>query len=201
MDDIYYSIAKDAEGIYKDKGSKFIGIAKQFSKEENLKSILDAIKKEHSTARHFCYAYRLGINGEIFRANDDGEPAGSAGKPILNTLLSAQITNVLVVVVRYFGGTLLGVPGLINAYKEASFAALANAEKKECIAEDIYTITFDYVNLNAVMKIIKEAKIQIGKQIIDQICTCELIIRKQLKDEILLKLNKHCLQIQYIKTL
>ena len=201
MDDIYFSIAKDAEGIYKDKGSKFIGIAKQFSQEENLKSILDAIKKEHSTARHFCYAYRLGINGEIFRANDDGEPAGSAGKPILNTLLSAQITNVLVVVVRYFGGTLLGVPGLINAYKEASFAALANAEKKECIAEDIYTITFDYVNLNAVMKIIKEAKIQIGKQIIDQICTCELIIRKQLKDEILLKLNKHCLQIQYIKTL
>ena len=105
MDDIYFSIAKDAEGIYKDKGSKFIGIAKQFSQEENLKSILDAIKKEHSNARHFCYAYRLGINGEIFRANDDGEPAGSAGKPILNTLLSAQITNVLVVVVRYFGGT------------------------------------------------------------------------------------------------
>ena len=201
MDDIYFSIAKDAEGIYKDKGSKFIGIAKQFSQEENLKSILDAIKKEHSTARHFCYAYRLGINGEIFRANDDGEPAGSAGKPILNTLLSAQITNVLVVVVRYFGGTLLGVPGLINAYKEASFAALANAEKKVCIAEDIYNITFDYVNLNAVMKIIKEAKIQIGKQIIDQMCAFELIIRKQLKDEILLKLNKHCLQIQYIKTL
>ena len=201
MDDIYFSIAKDAEGFYKDKGSKFIGIAKQFSQEENLKSILDAIKKEHSTARHFCYAYRLGINGEIFRANDDGEPAGSAGKPILNTLLSAQITNVLVVVVRYFGGTLLGVPGLINAYKEASFAALTNAEKKECIAEDIYTITFDYVNLNAVMKIIKEAKIQIDKQIIDQMCAFELIIRKQLKDEILLKLNKHCLQIQYIKTL
>ena len=105
------------------------------------------------------------------------------------------------VVVRYFGGTLLGVPGLINAYKEASFAALANAEKKECIAKDIYTITFDYVNLNAVMKIIKEAKIQIDKQIIDQMCAFELIIRKQLKDEILLKLNKHCLQIQYIKTL
>lgn len=201
MDDIYFSIAKDAEGIYKDKGSKFIGIAKQFSQEENLKSILDTIKKEHSTARHFCYAYRLGINGEIFRANDDGEPAGSAGKPILNTLLSAQITNVLVVVVRYFGGTLLGVPGLINAYKEASFAALANAEKKECIAEDIYTITFDYENLNAVMKILKEAKIQISNQIIDQICTCELIIRKQLIEEILMKLNKHCLQIQYIKPL
>ena len=202
MEDKYFSITQNAEGIFKEKGSKFIGIAYSFDDEQKLKGILDLLKKEHPSARHFCYAYRIGSKGEIFRSNDDGEPAGSAGKPILNTLLSNQITNVLVVVVRYFGGSLLGVPGLINAYKEASLACLHLAGKKECISEDVYHVKFDYEKLNAFMKILKASKISILHQQIDQACQFEIKIRQSMTKEILEVIQQQIThETQYIKTL
>lgn len=202
MEDKYFSITQNAEGIFKEKGSKFIGIAYSFDDEQKLKGILDLLKKEHPSARHFCYAYRIGSKGEIFRSNDDGEPAGSAGKPILNTLLSNQITNVLVVVVRYFGGSLLGVPGLINAYKEASLACLHLAGKKECISEDVYHVKFDYEKLNAFMKILKASKISILHQQIDQACQFEIKIRQSQTKEILEVIQQQIThEMQYIKTL
>lgn len=202
MEDKYFSIAQNAEGIFKEKGSKFIGMAYSFDDEQKLKGILDQLRKEHPSARHFCYAYRIGSKGDIFRSNDDGEPAGSAGKPILNTLLSNQITNVLVVVVRYFGGSLLGVPGLINAYKEASLACLHLAEKKECISEDVYQVKFDYEKLNAFMKILKSAKISIIYQQIDQACQFEIKIRQSMTKEILEVIQQQIThETQYIKTL
>ncbi|MEY2799109.1 MAG: hypothetical protein RI934_97 [Bacteroidota bacterium] len=202
MEDKYFSITQNAEGIFKEKGSKFIGIAFSFDDEQKLKGILDLLKKEHPSARHFCYAYRIGSKGEIFRSNDDGEPAGSAGKPILNTLLSNQITNVLVVVVRYFGGSLLGVPGLINAYKEASLACLHLAGKKECISEDVYQVKFDYEKLNAFMKILKTSKISILHQQIDQACQFEIKIRQSQTKEIMEVIQQQIThETQYIKTL
>ena len=202
MEDKYFSITQNAEGIFKEKGSKFIGIAYSFDDEQKLKGILDLLKKEHPSARHFCYAYRIGSKGEIFRSNDDGEPAGSAGKPILNTLLSNQITNVLVVVVRYFGGSLLGVPGLINAYKEASLACLHLAGKKECISEDVYQVNFKYEKLNAFMKILKASKISILHQQIDQACQFEIKIRQSMTKEILEVIQQQIThETQYIKTL
>ena len=202
MEDKYFSITQNAEGIFKEKGSKFIGIAYLFDDEQKLKGILDLLKKEHPSARHFCYAYRIGSKGEIFRSNDDGEPAGSAGKPILNTLLSNQITNVLVVVVRYFGGSLLGVPGLINAYKEASLACLHLAGKKECISEDVYQVNFNYEKLNAFMKILKASKISILHQQIDQACQFEIKIRQSMTKEILEVIQQQIThETQYIKTL
>ena len=123
-DDLYKTILKPAESNLRDHASKFIGYLYPVRNEEEIKNILSELKKQYYDATHHCYAYRLGTKGEIFRANDDGEPSGSAGKPILNQLLSAQVTNTLAVVVRYFGGTKLGIPGLISAYKEATKEAL-----------------------------------------------------------------------------
>ena len=120
FEDTYQTIEFPAEGIFRDKGSKFIAYAYPFKDEANLKDIIADLKSQHPKARHHCYAYRLSPDRSVFRVNDDGEPSGTAGRPILNVLLSMDVTNILVVVVRYFGGTLLGVPGLINAYKTAT---------------------------------------------------------------------------------
>ncbi|MET1055429.1 MAG: YigZ family protein, partial [Pedobacter sp.] len=128
FDDTYKTIESRAEGLFKDKGSKFIAFAYPILSESEVKPILLGLRAEHTKANHFCYAYRLSPDRNVYRVNDDGEPSGTAGRPILNTLLSADVTNILIVVVRYFGGTLLGVPGLINAYKSAAAEALGLAE-------------------------------------------------------------------------
>ena len=154
--DTYKSIAAPSEGLYKDLGSRFIALAYPVETEEEVKSIVDGLKKKYHDARHHCYAYRLGLDGSRFRANDDGEPASSAGRPILGQIDSAGLSDVLVVVVRYFGGIKLGIPGLIRAYKSSTADALAQAQVMEKVAGRNYRLDFDYLSMNAVMKVVKD---------------------------------------------
>jgi len=154
--DTYRSIAAPAEGLYKELGSRFTAFAYPVETEEEVKEKVAALKKEFHDARHHCFAYRLGHLGDRFRASDDGEPSGSAGRPILGQIDSAGLSDVLVVVVRYFGGIKLGVPGLIRAYRTATADALANAQIVEKVATEGYRLRFDYLDMNAVMKLLKE---------------------------------------------
>ena len=190
FDDTYKTIAQPAEGIFRDRGSKFLGYAYPISSDADIKPIVAKLKAEHPKANHHCWAIRLGIDRSVFRVNDDGEPSGTAGRPILNTLLSKNITNVLVVVVRYFGGTLLGVPGLINAYKLTTEAALEQAEIIEKTVNDIYTITFEYPQMNDVMRIIKEEQLQVLEQTSELNCSIKFSIRKTQVEQVMNKLNK-----------
>lgn len=190
MKDTYHSIKSEAEGLFKDKGSKFIAYAYPIIKEEQVKDIIKALKKEHYSARHHCYAFRLGPNGEKYRASDDGEPSGTAGRPILGQLLSHELTNILVVVVRYFGGTLLGVSGLINAYKKATIDVLENAEEIEHIIEDIYSLEFEYPLQNSVMKIIKDYHLNILNSVYELDCKLEVAIRLNKTEEVVAKFSK-----------
>jgi uncharacterized YigZ family protein len=178
FEDTYNTIAEPAEGVYRDKGSKFIAYAYPITQEEQVKPLLANLRAEHSKARHFCWAFRLTPDRSIFRINDDGEPSGTAGRPILNSLLSAELTNMVVVVVRYFGGTLLGVPGLINAYKSATLEALAQAKVIEKTVNDLYLITFDYLGMNEVMKVLKEEHIAVESPVYDSRCSINIEIRK-----------------------
>lgn len=178
FEDTYRTIAAPAEGLFKDKGSKFIAYAYPLTDETAVKEKVAALKSMHPKARHHCWAYRLTPDRTIFRINDDGEPSGTAGRPILNTLLSYDVTNVLVVVVRYFGGTLLGVPGLIHAYKTATQEALAVAEIVELTVNDVYRIAFGYEHLNAIMRIVKEENLTVLKQDFDNHCTMDVEIRQ-----------------------
>jgi uncharacterized YigZ family protein len=159
MEDIYRTIEKPSEGLFKDKGSRFIAYAFHVHSEEEIKEIVLSIKKEHHSARHHCYAWRLGAKNPVFRVNDDGEPSSTAGKPILGQIQSFELTNILIVVVRYFGGTLQGVSGLINAYRNAAQDAINNAQIVERIIEKTYLIEFDYAVMNDVMKIFKDEKL------------------------------------------
>jgi len=178
FDDTYKTIDEAAEGTFRNKGSKFFAYAYPFPDEKELKNVLTSLRKEHAKARHWCYAYRLGTDRTAFRVNDDGEPSGSAGRPILNTLLSHDLTNILVVVVRYFGGTLLGIPGLINAYKSATQDALNHAEIIEKTLMDVYELTFDYNQESVVTALIKEEGLTILKQAYTDHCQLEVGIRK-----------------------
>jgi len=162
--DTFLTIASESEGLYKDKGSKFLSFAYPVSSEDEVKEKIDFLRKKYFDARHHCYAYRLGANGERYRANDDGEPANSAGKPILGQLTAHGVTNVLVVVVRYFGGILLGVGGLVQAYKQAAADALSNAKIVTEMVTEKYRLTFDYTNMNRVLKVVKEMKLECSKQ-------------------------------------
>lgn len=179
-DDTYHTIQQPSEGLYKDKGSKFLSFAYPVSDEAEVKQHLERIKKEYFDARHHCYAYVLGPKGETFRANDDGEPSGTAGRPIHGQILSAGLTNVLVIVVRYFGGILLGTSGLIVAYKEATRDALNQAQIKECTVDQRYRIEFDYLSMNAVMKILKEFNLVPQNQQYDMACSLEVDLRLSL---------------------
>jgi uncharacterized YigZ family protein len=187
----YLTLAATTEGLYKDKGSKFIACAHPVKDLEEIKFQLDLLKGEHPKARHICYAYRLGFSPEDSRAHDDGEPAGSAGKPILNTILSHNIHFTLVAVVRYFGGTLLGVPGLIHAYKEASLDALSQAKIIEIEPEEHVLISFTYAELNEVMKICKKMPVKIVRQEIDNLCKFELSFPIKVKNEVLALLESY----------
>lgn len=190
FDDTYKTIAAPVEGIFRDRGSKFLAFAYPIQSENQIKEIVARLKTEHPKARHHCWAMRLTIDRSVFKLNDDGEPSGTAGRPMLNTLLSKDITNVLVVVVRYFGGTLLGVPGLINAYKTATEDALTNALVIEKTVNDIYTISFDYLQMNDVMRLIKDADLQIIEQQFDNNCSIQVSIRKTQVNTVLAKLDK-----------
>ena len=160
-----------SEGSYKEKGSKFLGYAYPVNSEEECKMQLAALKAEHPKARHHCFAWRFGTDGNAFRANDDGEPGGTAGKPILGQIDSKELTNILVVVVRYFGGTKLGVPGLTNAYRSAAQQALGNARMIKRNIEAHFKLTFEYGAMNEVMKLVKGPDITITKKDFEEECT------------------------------
>lgn len=156
MEDVYRTIANSAEGLYKEKGSRFISFVFPVSAEEQIREIIAELKDKYYDARHHCYAWRLGLDKTYYRANDDGEPSSTAGKPILGQIQSNGLTNVLIVVIRYFGGIKLGVSGLINAYREAAADALRNAVVIEKTIDVPLRIRFSYLVLNDVMKIVKE---------------------------------------------
>lgn len=175
--DCYKSISAPCKGIFKDKGSKFLAFAYPVDSEEQVKEIISGIRKEYFDARHHCYAYRLGLMADKWRANDDGEPSSTAGKPILGQLVANDLSDILIVVVRYFGGILLGTPGLINAYKSAAADAIANATVVEKIATVRYRIRFDYARMNAVMKCLKDFHLPVEVPEYGDECTLETSVR------------------------
>ena len=178
--DTYKTIAAASEEVlYKEKNSKFFGYAFPITTEEEIKEILERLRKEHFSARHWCYAYQIGTEKIQYRANDDGEPNNSAGMPIYGQIQSFEVTNVLVVVVRYFGGVKLGVGGLISAYKITAQMALENSEIIERTIDKHFIISFGYANMNKVMRIIKEKNLQIVSQKMEMDCEIEISIRKK----------------------
>jgi len=179
MSDTYKTIIAPTEGIYKEKGSKFLSFAIPVSSADEVKEIVKNYRKEYYDSRHVCYAYMLGDDRKEFRANDDGEPSGTAGRPILGQINSRELTNILVIVVRYFGGILLGTGGLVVAYKEATTDALDQAEVIEKTIDETIAILFDYVLMNEIMRVIKDTNAQILNQSFEEQCAMQLSIRKQ----------------------
>ena len=175
--DTFKSISGPSEGLYKEKGSKFLAFAYPVVSEEEVRTVLDRIRKEYYDARHHCYAYRLGLTGTVWRYNDDGEPSSTAGRPIYGQILSRELSDVLIVVVRYFGGTKLGVPGLIRAYKTAAADALDHARTVEKVASERYAVTFDYVAMDRVMRILKDMGIQPSGYTAEDACRMEMDVR------------------------
>ena len=175
--DTFQTIAQPSEGLYKEKGSRFISFAFPVNNEEEIKLILAEIRKEHFSARHCCYAWSLGMDHERYRFNDDGEPSGTAGRPIFGQIQSGKLTNLLVVVVRYFGGTLLGVSGLIQAYKQAAGDALSNAVVFTKTVEHLLEIAFEYPAMNSLMQLIKEDQLEIVSSRLDLKCLIRLKVR------------------------
>jgi uncharacterized YigZ family protein len=190
FDDTYKTIEKEAEGIFRDKGSRFIAYLYPIKSEEEIKNIIAELKALHPKARHYCWAMRIGPDRTVFRLNDDGEPSGTAGRPILNTLLSSDLTNVLAVVVRYFGGTLLGVPGLINAYKSATQDAINQAIIVEKTINIIFKLEFQHSVMNEVMRIIKDENLKIFNQEFDLNCSLAIEIRQSQVNKVIAKLDK-----------
>ncbi len=183
--DTYKTIASStSEVLFKEKNSKFYGYAFPISTQEEIKTHLEHLKKQHFSAVHYCYAYQIGTEKIVFRANDDGEPSNSAGMPIYGQIQSFELTNILIVVVRYFGGIKLGVGGLITAYKTTAQIALETAEIVEKTIDIHFLITFDYKNMNKVMRIIKEKKLHIVNQKMELNCEIEISIRKKNAGEI-----------------
>jgi len=183
--DTYKTITKASkEVLFKDKNSKFFGYAFPVLSEDDVKSKLELLKKQHHTARHWCYAYQIGTEDLSYRANDDGEPNNSAGMPIYGQIQSFDVTNVLVVVVRYFGGVKLGVGGLINAYKTAAQLALESSKIVTKTINKTYLIKFDYKNMNKVMRIIKEKQLKIVDQNLELDCQIQISVRKKESEKI-----------------
>ena len=190
MDPHFYStIEIPAIAEFKDRGSKFLAYSYPVNSVDTCKKIIAGLKKEHPKAVHFCVAYRIGVEGNIFRASDDGEPAGSAGRPILGQIDSKELTNIMVVVVRYFGGTLLGVPGLINAYKTATTLALQLAPIVQKPIELQYELNFDYHQMNEVMMIVKQYNCSVTEQEAQLFVQLKIGIPKARLEEVLNKFN------------
>jgi len=197
--DSYLTIEAPAEAASRERSSKFLAYIYPVQDEEGIRERLDALRKRYFDATHHCYAWRLGPRGERFRANDDGEPSGTAGKPILGQLLSNGLTDCLVVVVRYFGGTKLGVPGLIAAYREAAAAAIAAANVAERTVDRRIRVDFPYAAMNDIMRAVKECRPDIRAQRFDNLCTLELSIRESRAGELEERLRKAGGSIEELK--
>jgi len=179
-DDSYFSIEKESVGLYREKASKFIACAFPVNTEQEVKTVLEGLRKQYYDANHHCFAYRIGYEQPAYRISDDGEPSGSAGKPIYGQILSKNLFDIMVVVIRYFGGTKLGIPGLIHAYRSATAEALHNAVVVEKIISSEYKLRFDYPMMNEVMRIIKEPGIKITEQGGDTMVDLTIKIRKSM---------------------
>ena len=200
-DDTYYMLASRGEGLYKEKGSKFIAETFIVMDEDEAKAAIASVKKKYFDARHHCYAYMLGPDKKNFRSSDDGEPSGTAGKPILNKILSKDVTNVCVVVTRYFGGIKLGTSGLITAYKTAAREALDNAQIVEKTINEIYSLEFEYTLMNDVMRIMKEEDLEQQNPRFDLNCYLEFSTRKKTASRIEERFrNLFGVKIEHIKT-
>lgn len=189
MSDTYLTIQDKSEGIYTEKRSKFLAFAHPVETIEEIKDLLTDYKKKYYDARHVCYAYMLGPERADFRANDDGEPSSTAGKPILGQINSRELTNILVVVIRYFGGVKLGTSGLIVAYREAAAEALSAATVIEKTIEETVTFTFPYVMMNSVMRVVKELNPRIVEQKYDETCIITLAIKRSMAPMLEERLN------------
>ncbi len=195
--DCYKSIGGKSEGLYKDLGSKFLAFAYPVETEVQAKEIIASVRKEYFDARHHCFAYRIGLEGGNWRVNDDGEPSSTAGRPIYGQILSAGLSDILIVVVRYFGGTKLGVPGLIKAYRSAAQDAIAGAKIVEKLAREQLTVKFGYERMNDVMKALKEMGLVPEKQSFDLECELDVKVRLSLVKDFEEQL-KFCQIIHYI---
>jgi uncharacterized YigZ family protein len=194
--DYYQTIEKTSFAEYKDRGSKFIAYAYPVQTTDDCKQWLQQLKKEHPKAVHHCFAYRIGWDGNQFRVSDDGEPSGSAGRPILGQIDSKQLTNIMVIVVRYFGGTLLGVPGLIQAYKSATAMALQLVPVVQKPIEVLYELHFDYTLMNEVMMVVKQFNCTVAAQEMQLFCLLKIGIPKARMEEVLYRLNEiHSLEV------
>jgi uncharacterized YigZ family protein len=199
--DIYKTIKSSAQGVYKEKGSRFIAFATPVNNQDEIKSMVDKVRKEYHDARHHCYAYMLGKERLNWRVNDDGEPSGTAGRPILGQINSFGLTNILIVVSRYFGGTLLGVSGLINAYRRAAADAINNAEQIEYTLNEYYEVKYSYISMNDVMKILKEEDAGQSCQSFDLECSIVVNFRHASRDKILNRLSRiEGLKYRFIET-
>lgn len=190
MEDTYFTLGDYSEGLYKEKGSKFISKCYPVETEEQVKEILADLSKEFYDARHVCYAWMLGYERDRFRANDDGEPSGTAGKPILGQINSNNLTNILVVVVRYFGGTKLGASGLITAYKTAAADAIENGDIQEREVRQRFVLHFKYEDMNDIMRIMKEEDVHMIDQVFELECSITLDIRLTNVDKVINRIEK-----------
>jgi len=188
--DTYLTINDKGEGLYKEKGSKFIALAFPVTTEDEIKVILANLRKEYHDARHYCYAYQLGADKKKFRVNDDGEPTNSAGQPILGQIKSNNLTNIVVIVIRYFGGKLLGVGGLINAYRTAAANALSDTKIITKTVNDLYELSFAYTIINDVMRLIEEEKLTIVEQTFEADCTIRIGVRLSKSEVIKKRIDK-----------
>lgn len=186
----FKTIVGQSKGLYKEKGSKFISRAYYAESEDDCKIILSNLKKEYYDARHHCYAWRVNPENERFRSNDDGEPSGTAGKPILNQLYSYELYNIIVVVIRYFGGTKLGTSGLINAYKTATIEAIEQAKIEKRYIKKYLELNFEYPLMNDIMRIIKEENLEIYDTYYKMDCVIKLTVNKSKLEPVLIRLKK-----------
>ena len=201
FDDTYHTISGPTQGLYKAKGSKFIAFAFKVLNEEMVKQNLEEVRKSYHDARHHCYAYVLGFDKSAHRYNDDGEPSGTAGRPIFGQIQSKDLTNTLVIVIRYFGGVKLGVSGLIQAYKTATSDALDQATILNLTVNDIYEVSFEYPLMNEVMRVIKDEDLKILEQDFQLSCKLSFQVRKNFSNRIYERFSKiYGVRINYLKT-
>jgi len=197
----YKTIKGPSKGLYKEKGSRFLAFAWPVSSQEEIKPLLEGLRREYHDARHHCYAWIIGADRLSWRVNDDGEPSGTAGRPILGQINSSGLTNILIVVIRYFGGTLLGVSGLINAYRTAAAEAINNGIIIERTLHEYFEITFPYISMNDVMKILKEEDAGQSAQSFDMDCRITIDFRPSVREKIISRLSRvEGLGCKYIET-
>lgn len=191
FDDSYRTIEAASQGVYKDRGSRFQGLAFPVQNESETKEILNSVKREHPKANHHCYAFRLGPDKIAFRFSDDREPSGTAGKPIFGVIQTNDLTNILIIVVRYFGGTLLGVPGLINAYRSAAAEAVKTGKIITTEIMERYSLNFAYEHLSLVMEMLRTGKAYITSQEVNNRCIIKIELSKNLADALITKIASH----------